>query len=199
MDLPLTGEPLALDLINTMGGSPDGPVDHLATLDGLRRWLVSQEYRLPQPTADLTEADRLSQGLSRLDGGIVRLSDGAARVDTGVGRLSRGAGELSTGIGRLADGSKELSDKLGEGAARIPDYDGDERARRADMMSEPVRLAGQVLNRVPNYGTGFAPFFVPLALWVGAMVSYMVLRPLNPRLLAGTAPAWRIALAGWLP
>ncbi|MER7131139.1 YhgE/Pip domain-containing protein [Streptosporangium saharense] len=144
-------------------------------------------------------ADRLSRGLAQLDGGIVRLSDGASRVDTGVGRLSRGAGELSTGLGQLADGSRELSDKLGEGAAEIPDYDGDERARRSDMMSDPVRLASQVSNRVPNYGTGFAPFFVPLALWVGAMVSYMVLRPLNPRLLAGTAPAWRIALAGWLP
>ncbi|MFF0573697.1 YhgE/Pip family protein [Streptosporangium saharense] len=144
-------------------------------------------------------ADRLSRGLAQLDGGIVRLSDGASRVDTGVGRLSRGAGELSTGLGQLADGSKELSDRLGEGAAEIPDYDGDERARRSDMMSDPVRLASQVSNRVPNYGTGFAPFFVPLALWVGAMVSYMVLRPLNPRLLAGTAPAWRIALAGWLP
>nr|BFE86905.1 hypothetical protein GCM10020093_095060 [Planobispora longispora] len=56
------------------------------------------------------------------------------------------------------------------------------------MMSEPVTLASRVVNEVPNYGTGFAPFFVPLALWVGAMVIYMVLRPLNPRLLAGTAP-----------
>jgi putative membrane protein len=27
----------------------------------------------------------------------------------------------------------------------------------------------------------------------------MVLRPLNPRALASTAPAWRVALAGWLP
>ncbi|MEV8631204.1 YhgE/Pip domain-containing protein [Streptosporangium sp. NPDC051023] len=144
-------------------------------------------------------ATRLSRGLAQLDGGIVRLSDGAAKVDTGVGRLRDGAGELTTGLGRLADGSKELSDRLGDGAARIPDYDERERAGRGDMMSEPVRLASQVLNGVPNYGTGFAPFFVPLALWVGAMVSYMVLRPLNPRLLAGTAPAWRIALAGWLP
>ncbi|GAA3121875.1 YhgE/Pip domain-containing protein [Streptosporangium carneum] len=144
-------------------------------------------------------AAELSRGLTELDGGIVRLSDGAAKVDTGVGRLREGAGELSTGIGRLADGSRELSDKLGQGATRIPDYGRQERAERSDMMSEPVRLATQVLNPVPNYGTGFAPFFVPLALWVGAMVSYMVLRPLNPRLLAGTAPAWRIALAGWLP
>ncbi|WP_406318338.1 YhgE/Pip domain-containing protein [Streptosporangium sp. NBC_01639] len=142
---------------------------------------------------------QLTSGLSRLGGGLVKLSDGAARVDSGVGRLHEGAGELTTGIGRLTDGSAELSDKLGDGARQIPDYGRGERADRSDMMSEPVKLAGQVLNEVPNYGTGFAPFFVPLALWVGAMVSYMVLRPVNPRLLAGTAAAWRIAVAGWLP
>ncbi|WP_433226890.1 YhgE/Pip family protein [Microtetraspora malaysiensis] len=66
-------------------------------------------------------------------------------------------------------------------------------------MSEPVRVSTEVDNEVPNYGTGFAPFFLPLALWVGAMVTYMVLRPVNPRMLAGSAPAWRTALAGWLP
>ncbi|WP_433252740.1 YhgE/Pip family protein [Streptosporangium sp. CA-135522] len=142
---------------------------------------------------------QLGRGLAQLGGGIVKLSDGATRVDSGVGRLHEGAGELKTGIHKLADGSKELSDKLGDGAEQIPDYGKGERADRSDMMSEPVRLANQVLNEVPNYGTGFAPFFVPLALWVGAMVSYMVLRPLNPRLLAGTAPAWRIAVTGWLP
>ncbi|MER6172961.1 YhgE/Pip domain-containing protein [Streptosporangium sp. NPDC001681] len=144
-------------------------------------------------------ATRLGSGLSELGGGIVKLSDGAARVDTGIGRLRDGAGELTTGIGELADGSGQLSEKLGDGAEQIPDYGADERAGRGDMMSDPVRLAGQVVNEVPDYGTGFAPFFVPLALWVGAMVTYMVLRPLNPRLLAGTAPAWRIATAGWVP
>ncbi|MGW4423517.1 YhgE/Pip domain-containing protein [Streptosporangium sp. NPDC004631] len=144
-------------------------------------------------------AARLGRGLTRLGGGIVRLSDGATEVETGVGRLRDGAGRLTTGIGRLADGSRELRDRLEDGAGQIPDYGPRERAERGDMMSEPVRLAGQVVNEVPDYGTGFAPFFVPLALWVGAMVGYMVLRPLNPRLLAGTAPAWRIAMAGWLP
>ncbi|GAA3095798.1 CGNR zinc finger domain-containing protein [Streptosporangium carneum] len=57
MDLPLTGEPLALDLINTLGGSPDGPVDHLATVEGLLKWLRTQSHRLPQPDTPLTEAD----------------------------------------------------------------------------------------------------------------------------------------------
>ncbi|MFF5209464.1 YhgE/Pip family protein [Streptosporangium sp. NPDC000396] len=149
---------------------------------------------------------QLGNGLNRLNGGIVKLSDGAAKVDTGVGRLHDGAGKLDNGLdrleeglGKLSDGSGKLSDKLGDGAEQIPDYGKSERTDRSDMMSEPVKLANQVVNEVPNYGTGFAPFFVPLALWVGAMVSYMVLRPLNPRLLAGTASAWRIAMAGWLP
>ncbi|MBG0821073.1 YhgE/Pip domain-containing protein [Planomonospora sp. ID91781] len=151
-------------------------------------------------------AGELSGGLTEFGGGVAKLHDGAVRADAGVGALQSGAGKLtggvdrlSGGLGELADGSRELSRRLGDGAGEIPDYDEEERAGRTAMMSEPVTLAGHVVNEVPNYGTGFAPFFVPLALWVGAMVVYMVLRPLNPRLLAGTAPAWRIAVGGWLP
>ncbi|MBG0813218.1 YhgE/Pip domain-containing protein [Planomonospora sp. ID82291] len=151
-------------------------------------------------------AGELSGGLTELGGGVARLRDGAAQADAGTGALQDGTGRLAGGIdrlagglGELADGSRELSRRLGDGAGEIPDYDAAERAGRTEMMSEPVTLASSVLNEVPDYGTGFAPFFVPLALWVGAMVAYMVLRPLNPRLLAGTAPAWRIAVGGWVP
>ncbi|GAA3151005.1 YhgE/Pip domain-containing protein [Planomonospora alba] len=151
-------------------------------------------------------SDRIAGGLTELGAGIGKLRTGAAQVDegtgtlhAGAGRLATGLGELSGGLGELADGSRELSRKLGDGAGAIPAYGADERSERTEMMSEPVTLAGRTVNEVPNYGTGFAPFFVPLALWVGAMVTYMVLRPLNPRLLAGTAPAWRIAAGGWLP
>jgi putative membrane protein len=66
-------------------------------------------------------------------------------------------------------------------------------------MADPVELASQSLHRAPNYGTGFAPYFIPLSLWVGAMVAYMLIQPLNRRALAAGASAWRIAFAGWLP
>ncbi len=66
-------------------------------------------------------------------------------------------------------------------------------------MADPVRLASQDLHKAPNYGTGFAPYFIPLSLWVGAMVAYMLIAPMNRRALAAGASAWRIALAGWLP
>ena len=66
-------------------------------------------------------------------------------------------------------------------------------------MADPVQLASRDLHKAPNYGTGFAPYFIPLSLWVGAMVAYMLIAPMNRRALAAGASAWRIALAGWLP
>lgn len=67
------------------------------------------------------------------------------------------------------------------------------------MMSAPVDLQTQRLHEVPNYGTGFAPYFIPLALWLGALMTYFIVRPLNGRALASTASSPRIALSGLIP
>lgn len=42
----LTGEPLALDLVNTVAGPPDDEVDLLATPGALRAWLAAEQDRL---------------------------------------------------------------------------------------------------------------------------------------------------------
>ncbi|MFI6811224.1 YhgE/Pip family protein [Nonomuraea sp. NPDC050328] len=144
-------------------------------------------------------AGKVVAGAAKLAGGLDQLGDGVGKLSGGLGKLGDGASSLDKGLDKLAGGSKELAEGLGDGAGQIPDYDQAERDSRTETMSDPVRLAKSVRNEVPNYGTGFAPFFVPLALWVGAMIAYMVLRPLNPRLLAGTAGALRVALAGWAP
>jgi putative membrane protein len=62
-----------------------------------------------------------------------------------------------------------------------------------------VSLDRTVQHPAGTYGVGFAPYFLALALWVGAMITYMVLRPLNRRHLLSGAPAFRVALAGLLP
>ncbi|MES9605597.1 YhgE/Pip family protein [Actinomadura sp. NPDC000929] len=159
------------------------------------------------------DVDRLNAGTQRVNAGTGRLLSGSSQLTAGLGTLSGGAGELRGGLGRLSGGAvtletalaqishgnEQLANGLNEGVSQIPDYGAGERAARDDMMSNPVRLASSTENEVPNYGTGFAPFFVPLSLWVGGMIIYMLLRPLNPRALAGTAPGRRVALAGWLP
>jgi putative membrane protein len=146
-----------------------------------------------------TGAGKVADGAKKIHKGIGTAKTGAKELDEGVGKLRTGADDLNGGIFKLVDGSEKLAGGLHDGAARIPDYDDRERDRRTGVMADPVRLASESLHQAPNYGTGFAPYFIPLSLWVGAMVTYMVIAPMNRRALAAGASAWRIALAGWLP
>ncbi|MGK5632688.1 YhgE/Pip family protein [Streptomyces sp. URMC 123] len=144
-------------------------------------------------------AKAVAKGASDLHAGLTTAKTGVSSLDTGIGKLSNGANTLSGGMYKLVDGSGELATGLHDGAKKIPDYDKDQRDLRTDVMADPVQLANQAMHKADTYGTGFAPYFIPLSLWVGAMVSYMLIQPLNRRAMAAGASAWRIALAGWLP
>ncbi|MFD9794996.1 YhgE/Pip family protein [Streptomyces sp. NPDC059070] len=144
-------------------------------------------------------AKDVAKGAGALHTGLTSAKTGAGDLDTGVGRLKKGAGTLDGGLLKLSDGSAQLAGGLHDGVGKIPDYDKDARDQRTGVMADPVKLASDALHKAPNYGTGFAPYFIPLSLWVGAMVAYMLIQPLNRRALAAGASAWRIALAGWLP
>ncbi|MYT30508.1 MULTISPECIES: YhgE/Pip domain-containing protein [unclassified Streptomyces] len=172
-------------------------------------------------------AHQVAQGAGQFAGGLGALTDGAGRLQNGAGDLQNGAGRLQNGAGDLANGAGQLHDGLGtahdgaeklsgglyklkdganqlatglhSGVAKIPDYDKKDRDTRTDVMSDPVKLAAKSMHKAPNYGTGLAPYFIPLSLWVGAMVAYMLLAPLGKRALAAGAPGWRIALGSWLP
>ncbi|MEU7168919.1 YhgE/Pip domain-containing protein [Streptomyces morookaense] len=144
-------------------------------------------------------AAKLHNGAGQLHSGLGDAKDGVAGLDDGIGKLRNGADSLEGGMFKLSDGSSKLAGGLHDGVSRIPDYGKSDRDARTEVMADPVKLASQALHKAPNYGTGFAPYFIPLSLWVGAMVAYMLMQPLNRRALAAGAPAWRIALAGWLP
>ncbi|MEU9169373.1 YhgE/Pip domain-containing protein [Streptomyces sp. NPDC048420] len=179
----------------------------LATLQRQARVLADRAPRLSEDLDDavarinkLNEgAGKVAAGARTLHSGLGTARTGAQDLDSGIGRLKSGADTLSGGMYKLADGSEKLSTGLHDGASQIPDYDKKDRDQRTDVMSDPVQLVSKDLHKAPNYGTGFAPYFIPLSLWVGAMVAYMLIAPMNRRALAAGASAWRIALAGWLP
>ncbi|AQW50182.1 YhgE/Pip family protein [Streptomyces violaceusniger] len=144
-------------------------------------------------------AQKVAKGAGTLHTGLSTAKTGASDLDSGVGKARGGANTLGGGMFRLVDGSGKLSGGLHDGAGKIPDYGKQDRDARTEVMADPVRLVNQALHKAPNYGTGFAPYFIPLSLWVGAMVAYMLIQPLNRRALAVGASSWRIAFAGWLP
>jgi putative membrane protein len=199
------------DDVNTLIDDQDGDLDRLdKNLAALQKQAQALADRSPHLSEDLDDAvskiDKLNEGAAKVAKGAEKLhtglgtaKTGAADLDTGVGRLRTGASDLDGGIYQLVGGSGKLAGGLHDGAGQIPDYDTKDRDQRTQVMADPVQLASKDLHKAPNYGTGFAPYFIPLSLWVGAMVAYMLIQPLNRRALAAGASAWRIALAGWLP
>ncbi|MFE7543235.1 YhgE/Pip family protein [Streptomyces platensis] len=144
-------------------------------------------------------AHKVSQGAGLFADGIGTLADGAGKLHDGLGVAKDGADKLTGGLFKLKDGSNQLSDGLHSGVSKIPDYNKKDRDSRTEVMADPVELAAKSLHKAPNYGTGLAPYFIPLSLWVGAMVAFMLLQPLGKRALAAGAPGWRIALGSYLP
>ncbi|GAB7043257.1 MULTISPECIES: YhgE/Pip domain-containing protein [Catenuloplanes] len=149
-------------------------------------------------------ADRLSSGLSTaagagsdLSGGLYQLSDGTERLSDGLVTLDGGGHELATGLVRLRDGADRLAGGLADGAGSVPGYT--DAAARAGILADPVGLDRSVQNRAATYGVGFAPYFLGLALWVGTMITFMLLRPVERRHVHSGAPGHRVALAGLLP
>ncbi|WP_151479182.1 YhgE/Pip family protein [Streptomyces albicerus] len=199
------------DDVNELVADQDGDLDaldgHLATLEKQAQALADRSPHLSEDltttVAKINELDKgagkVAKGAKTLHTGLGTAKTGAADLDTGVGDLKTGATDLEGGMYKLVDGSGELAGGLHDGAEQIPDYGKKDRDQRTEVMADPVQLASKDLHKAPNYGTGFAPYFIPLSLWVGAMVAYMLIPPLNRRALAAGSPAWRIALAGWLP
>ena len=199
------------DDLNTLVGDQDGDLKkldrNLATLQTQAQALADRAPHLSEDLDDaVSKVNKLNEGAGKVAAGAQKLhkglgtaKTGAGDLDEGLGKLKAGAQTLSGGMYKLADGSGKLAGGLHDGAGKIPDYDKQDRDRRTEVMADPVKLVSKDLHKAPNYGTGFAPYFIPLSLWVGAMVAYMLIPPMNRRALATGAPAWRIAIAGWLP
>ncbi|MED2983119.1 YhgE/Pip domain-containing protein [Bacillus thuringiensis] len=128
----------------------------------------------------------LSVGANQMAGGVNQLADGSGQVTTGLGTLSNGSTQLIDGVNKLADGSGkvtdglvkvndgsgELAEKLGEGAEKTGEVKGTDKTY--DMFASPVKVKTEKIAEVPNYGTGFTPYFLSLGLFVGALLLSIV-------------------------
>ncbi|MEB9407113.1 YhgE/Pip domain-containing protein [Bacillus cereus] len=128
----------------------------------------------------------LSVGANQMAGGVNQLADGSGQVTTGLGTLSTGSTQLIDGVNKLADGSGkvtdglvkvndgsgELAEKLGEGAEKTGEVKGTDKTY--DMFASPVKVKTEKMAEVPNYGTGFTPYFLSLGLFVGALLLSIV-------------------------
>ncbi|MFB9331082.1 YhgE/Pip family protein [Paenibacillus aurantiacus] len=111
---------------------------------------------------------QLSTGAAQLSTGAASLYTGVHKVSTAWTALIQGIGELTAGEKKLVDGSGELSTALKDGASKLTSIHSSQGL--FEMMANPVRVREDKFNTLPNYGTGMAPFFVSISLYVGALL-----------------------------
>ena len=162
-------------------------------------------------------ADQLADGLTPLAAGIKQLDKGASQLASGAGDLSTGVGQytsgvhgvatgaqqlstglvqLSAGADKLADGSEQLSDGLAKGAKQIPTYDKTARERLSTVVATPVTTP-EVTSVFSNVAT--TTLLAVLALWVGGLASFLVLRAVSARALSSMRSSVRLTLESLLP
>ncbi|ASA26063.1 YhgE/Pip domain-containing protein [Paenibacillus donghaensis] len=115
----------------------------------------------------------LEAGTSTLLSGAQQLGSGISSVADGSKQLHTGAGELKDGMDALKSGSTELATKLGDAAEKTAAVNSSDAL--VHMFAEPVVIDEHRVNEVPNYGTGFAPYFLSLGLFVGALICTLVI------------------------
>ncbi|MFB4337248.1 YhgE/Pip domain-containing protein [Bacillus cereus group sp. BfR-BA-01311] len=159
----------------------------LGTLSGGTGQLVDGVNKLANGSGQVTTGlGTLSGGTGQLVDGVNKLANGSGQVTTGLGTLSNGSTQLIDGVNKLADGSgkvtdglvkvndgsSELAEKLGEGAEKTGEVKGTDKTY--DMFASPVKVKTEKMAEVPNYGTGFTPYFLSLGLFVGALLLSIV-------------------------
>ncbi|MFO0559773.1 MAG: YhgE/Pip domain-containing protein [Polyangiales bacterium] len=180
--------------------------DGAAQLSQGARRLSDGAAQLAQGSARLDRAvSQLSEGTVRIHGAVNQmvaaipddqrlqtLSDGSSRLAQGNGslrdgldRLARGSAQLEHGLVRLHSGSTRLDDGLAQLEAALP-----REVSRPDgtpeSLATSVDTAVTVVAPVVSNGAGFAPYFMPVALWLGAVMTAFVLHLRRvPRSLAG--------------
>lgn len=113
-------------------------------------------------------ADQLASGANQLNAGMGQLVDGSGQLSSGAGQLAEGSVQLADGTNQLQAGIDELNKKLSEAADEASSLHANDKTY--DMMASPVEVDSAHINKVPNYGTGFAPYFISLGLFVGALL-----------------------------
>jgi putative membrane protein len=155
---------------------------------------------------DPSGMNQLKVGAAQLATALTQVQDGSAKLDRGLADLHTGAGSLAGGLADLTDGSRTLAGKLADAAGSMAAEAQGDPAQRGEVLGAPVSLVEQPMNEVREYGTGLAPYFIPLSLWVGAMVLFFVVRTRENRIktapvpgaVAALAKFWTVAVLGAL-
>ena len=142
---------------------------------------------------------QLADGAAQLDDGASQLADGVSQTHDGATQLASGAQELASGMrqaadgaAQLGDGSGQLSSGLEQATGQLPNYSEQDRDKLAKTVANPVVTA----ESTPlGFGATGPVLYAVLALWAGAMATFLALRAVPKQALESTKSTLRLLLS----
>lgn len=141
-------------------------------------------------------AGQLADGADQVADGAGQLSDGASQLSSGAGELSTGAGDLASGVQTVADGTGTLADGLDTATAALPSYSDQQARDLASVVAAPVEAEGLGSEL---FGASAIPLLTGLALWLGAIGSFIALQAIPRSALTSRRPSFVLALRAFAP
>lgn len=198
-----------LDFLTTQGVTPSTTkkLDQLSTqADKLSQQLANPNSPMRAMLVQLNlgelagKVTELRSGAEQLKTGSATLADGLVQLDAGSQQLAAGASQLAEGTPQLSSGADELASGLSGGLKQLPNFgDATRRQMVAGNLAEPVELKTITHNPAPTFGSGFAPFFLTLAMFIGTLIIWMLIAPLQSRAVIGGVSGLRAVLWSYWP
>ncbi len=143
-------------------------------------------------------AGQLSDGLNEYSTGVGKYTDGVSEAATGTSELAAGLDKLDEGTGKYAKGVGKFADGVKDGADEVPSYTAPERDRLAKVASANIESPDTDSVTDVLAGSTIA-LLIMLALWIGGLVTYTVLKPIPAWALLSTKSSLAVWARGLLP
>lgn len=135
--------------------------------------------------------NQLVSGSNQLATNMDTLNNGLSSLSNGQKQLSNGTNQLTSGAQKIYDGNTKLGSSLSDAHSQLAKTPTNN--AHATKFSQPVTAIDGSHQSVNTFGSGFAPYFISLGLYVGALLLTIIYDLGKP---AGVATGgWNIALS----
>ena len=169
------------DQLKPVVGGSKGLANASSDLAGASSNLAQGSSKLANSSADLADgASGVAGGASDLADGASGLADGASQLANGSNQLAEGSVSLAAGSSLLANSASSAlfsaSSALSGASTSLSSITGVDEDEVGEYIYSPVTLKENELYSVPDYGSEVAPFYMALSMWVGAIITCVMLR-----------------------
>lgn len=144
-------------------------------------WAKNEMNYINGKTSDLAQnVSKLDNGAQQVHQGSVELASGSRQLNGGVNELSQGTMSLAAGAQLLANSAAyalfTASSSLAGAADGLSSVTGIDEKKVGDYFYAPVKLDRYEEFSVNNFGSQISPFYLVLSMWVGALVTCVLLK-----------------------